>query len=572
MKSKIFYLKWVFSFTKECRLSYLSSKMLPFFVNFAETGFEALSFKELFLCFSNKDVNNLYYSLGYFILAMIIASMGQGFTSYISTYSNSIFKAKVKGEFINKTLKLSILNMGEHSGEDLAKLNQDVDMACDGLNNFFDAVLIPFLEAIAFLALVFTVTWQIGSFYIVSLIPICLLNYFYSDKFHIKGMKIQENLTILNEKFQDIIKGAMTIKVFTLEEVMEEEVKDLSKEVLASKMEEQSLRVKYSFIANIFSHTFVTFPIIIGCYLVSVGTMVLPDVMFVSRYTYAIRYLVTSLITSATDLPIQIAGIRRLYEVFKKSNEGEYFGKELTIKNTESIIEFKDLKVTYREANIIENFNLNIKKGESIALVGPSGSGKSTIIKTIMQFAPYEGEIFYYGKKEKAYDLTYLRNMASYVSQESDLFEGTIYENILYGNMNATEEEVKHAAILAFADEFIVSLKDGYNTNVGENGNKLSGGEKQRICIARAFLKNAPIILLDEATSALDIESEAYVQKAINNLMVGRTIIIVAHRLSTIKNVDRILVIKDGKIIEEGNHENLLEKEGLYKELYSLQL
>ncbi|MDD6794795.1 MAG: ATP-binding cassette domain-containing protein, partial [Clostridiaceae bacterium] len=232
---------------------------------------------------------------------------------------------------------------------------------------------------------------------------------------------------------------------------------------------------------------------------------------------------------------------------------------------------FDKLSMSYRGKEILHDFNIKIHEGEKIALVGPSGSGKSTIIKSVMSFVDYQGDIKLYGKSFKEYDLQYLRSLIAYVPQESTLFNCSIYENILYGNLKATKEEVIKAAKLAFAHEFIMDLPDQYDTNIGENGCHLSGGQRQRICIARAFLKNAPILLLDEATSALDSYSETKIQEAINNFMKGRTIIMVAHRLSTVINADKIYVMNEGNIVEEGDHEELIAKDGIYKNMYQLQ-
>lgn len=299
--------------------------------------------------------------------------------------------------------------------------------------------------------------------------------------------------------------------------------------------------------------------------------MILADVMFVSRYTYAIRYLAIALIKSATEIPRQSSGIERIYDIFHRKDEKIEFGKLKSAHKEGAILSLDNISVAFRDKNVVDKFSLDVKENQTIALVGSSGAGKSTIIKAIMGFVQYDGDIKLYGRSFKEYDLEYLRSMISYVPQESVLFNSSIYENILYGNPKASKEEVVKAAKLAFAHDFIMDFSDGYETIVGENGANLSGGQKQRICIARAFLKNSPILLLDEATSALDLESEAKIQKAINNLMIGKTIIVIAHRLSTIVNSDEIIVINDGRIAERGKHAELLSKQGIYSYMYGLQ-
>lgn len=571
MKSSVGLLKWMFSFTKDYRLGWVFSRIAPLIFNFFERFFEAMSFRQLFICFTSRDVSDLYRTVIYYVTALIIDAVGKSIVNYTNTYSNAVLKAAVKGKFISKVSRVHIGKDVEHSGRLLSRLNQDVDTACDVLNNAVDNVLIPALEGTAYLILVFSVCWQISCFYVITLIPISIINLFFTEKFHAIGQKVQGKLAVLNEKFQDTLAGAMVIKLFMLEDIMENEVRELSSEVLEAKKEEQLLRFKYMSIVNVFSHAFSTLPIIIGCYLVSIGAMLLPNVMFVSRYTYAIRRLVNGLITSATDIPRQISGVERVYEIFNEKDQADDFGTMKPAASTDIMISFKDLTVEYRGSNVVNNFSYDVKKGKTIALVGPSGSGKSTIIKAVMQFVNYSGDIEVLGHSVKEYNLMELRKMISYVPQESMLFDCSIYENILYGNMNATREQVIEAAKQAFAHDFIMSFPEGYDTMVGEDGSRLSGGQRQRISIARAFLKDSPILLLDEATSALDLQSEAEIQSSINALMEGRTILVVAHRLSTIVNADSILVIDNGEIVEMGSHDKLLEHGGVYRRLYDLQ-
>jgi ATP-binding cassette subfamily B protein len=215
---------------------------------------------------------------------------------------------------------------------------------------------------------------------------------------------------------------------------------------------------------------------------------------------------------------------------------------------------------------------LKIPAGKTVGLVGVSGSGKTTLTKLLLRFDDVtSGAIYIDGKDIRDVTQTSLREAIAYVPQESSLFHRSIFENIAYGKMDATREEVIRAAKLANADEFIRELPNGYDTLVGERGVKLSGGQRQRVAIARAILKDAPILVLDEATSALDSESEALIQEALKNLMKNRTSIVVAHRLSTIAGLDMIVVLSEGKIVEQGSHQELLKKGGEYAKLWSRQ-
>jgi subfamily B ATP-binding cassette protein MsbA len=220
----------------------------------------------------------------------------------------------------------------------------------------------------------------------------------------------------------------------------------------------------------------------------------------------------------------------------------------------------------------LNKINLKIEKGKTIALVGQSGSGKTTLADLLPRFYDLEhGEILLDGENIKDYRLKDLRGLFGIVTQESILFNDTVYNNIAFGMPEAKEADVINAATIAHAHEFISQMSDGYQTNIGDRGGKMSGGQRQRISIARAILKNPPILILDEATSALDTESERLVQDALTNLMKNRTTLVIAHRLSTIHHADEIIVMQHGEIVERGKHDDLLAKAGIYKRLYDLQ-
>jgi ATP-binding cassette subfamily B protein len=265
---------------------------------------------------------------------------------------------------------------------------------------------------------------------------------------------------------------------------------------------------------------------------------------------------------------------RELTEILDMKDDvvDEPGAKKLVINKAK--INFSNITFKHKDAKepIFENYSLTIAPGERVGLVGISGSGKTTLTKLLLRFADVDaGEIMIDDQNVRNVTQQSLREAIAYVPQESSLFHRTVFDNIAYGRPGASKEEVLKAAKLANADEFIKKLPDGYETMVGERGVKLSGGQRQRIAIARAILKDAPILVLDEATSALDSESEALIQEALNNLMKGRTSIVVAHRLSTIAGLDKIVVLNDGKIVEQGTHAELLARGGEYQKLWSRQ-
>ena len=266
--------------------------------------------------------------------------------------------------------------------------------------------------------------------------------------------------------------------------------------------------------------------------------------------------------------------IERIFEVLDSVPAIRDKENAIQMKREHTSIQFNNVNFEYlKDVPVLKNINLSIKLGETIALVGNSGGGKTTIVNLLPRFYDIKsGSITIDGIDIRDYTLASLRQNIAVVFQDNFLFSGTIRENILLGNQNATEEQVLKAVKMAYLDEFIVTLKAGLDTQIGERGILLSGGQKQRVAIARAFLKDAPIIILDEATSALDNKAEAIVQKAIENLMKDKTVFVIAHRLSTVKNADKIAVINEGQLVELGNHEQLMAIEnGKYKALYDMQ-
>lgn len=266
------------------------------------------------------------------------------------------------------------------------------------------------------------------------------------------------------------------------------------------------------------------------------------------------------------------ASVDRIEELINEDIGIKEIENPIVLNEFKNCIELKNVSFAYRNKTILENINLKIEKGKTIALVGSSGAGKSTLVDLIPRFHDtISGEILIDGIDIKNYSLKSLRTQLGIVTQEPILFNDTIANNISLGMETPSQELIINAAKVANAENFILQKQDKYQTNIGERGNKLSGGEKQRITIARAVLKNPPILILDEATSSLDTESEKLVQDAINNLMSNRTSIVIAHRLSTIRNADEIIVMQKGKIVERGDHNTLLELGGFYKKLVTMQ-
>jgi subfamily B ATP-binding cassette protein MsbA len=281
---------------------------------------------------------------------------------------------------------------------------------------------------------------------------------------------------------------------------------------------------------------------------------------------------VKRLIKVNNNIQRSLGAAERVFEVLDEIPDIKDRPEAVTLPRVPGNVRFEQVSFAYDDEPVLKDVTLQAAPGEVVALVGPSGAGKSTLVGLITRFYdPQAGVITIDGADIRAVTLESLKKNIALVDQETFLFNDTIRNNIRYGRRDASDAEVETAAGLAYADEFIRQLPFGYESNIGDRGVRLSGGQRQRICIARAILRDAPILILDEATSALDTESEAMVQKALANLMQNRTTFVIAHRLSTIMHADKIVVLEDGQIVDTGTHQELLGRSGLYRKLYNMQ-
>jgi len=310
------------------------------------------------------------------------------------------------------------------------------------------------------------------------------------------------------------------------------------------------------------------------------GNLVLVEGYMDGATFLAYLAIFTQVLTPAKDISRAISVVQRglvsaerIFKIVDTEPEITDHPDAVELEGINDSIEFRNVFFAYdRHKTILKDINITFKKGKTVALVGPSGGGKSTIADLIPRFYdPTEGEVLIDGKPIKSFRLESIRGKMGIVTQESILFNDTVFNNIAFGKPSARQEAVIHAAKIANAHDFIVQMENGYETVIGERGTKLSGGQRQRISIARAVLKNPPILILDEATSALDSESEKLVQEAMTALMKNRTSIVIAHRLSTIQHADEIIVVHKGEIAERGTHDTLIENNGLYKRLKRMQ-
>ncbi len=383
--------------------------------------------------------------------------------------------------------------------------------------------------------------------------------------------KIRNDIENLNANLSNSITGILTVKSFNREKKESERINLSSNEVKSANYHAIRLSAAFIPIIRIAILFGFTATLLIGGFLALDGEIKVATYSVMLFITQRLLWPLTELGVIFDSYQKAMASFRRIINLKNTTPTIDNGNEKLT--NFNKKIEISNLNFEYvKNFPVLNDISIDINKGQTTAIVGSTGSGKSTLIKLILRlYDSTSGEIKFDGKNIRDLELDSLRNKIGLVSQDIFLFEGTVFENIAYGNLDAKDEEVWEAAKLSESDKFINLLPNKENTIVGERGQKLSGGQRQRISIARAILKNPEILILDEATSAVDNETEAAIQRSINTLKEGRTVIAIAHRLSTIRNAEIIYVLEEGKVVESGNHESLLETNGVYSKLWSVQ-
>jgi ATP-binding cassette, subfamily B, bacterial MsbA len=479
----------------------------------------------------------------------------------------------VRNDLYRKNMQLGLgFFTRNETGVLMSRVVSDVSLMQEGVGSVISGLFRDGLSAVSLLGVIFFRDWKLALISFV-VIPLTVLPAQKIGK-RIKGLARsgQEKMGDLASILQETFSGIKVIKAFGLESREVERFKRCNEQYYYYTRK----NIKYEGLSTPIMEFITSFGIAAVIWVG--GTNVMNGTRSASEFFSFITAMVLvfnpvkRLLSSYNNMQRSIGAAERVFEVMDEKPEIVDAPDARDLGKASGAMEFRDVHFKYGDEYVLQGVNLQARRGEVIALVGPSGGGKTTLVSLITRFYdPTRGAVLMDGVDIRSRTIKSLLSQIALVDQETILFNDTIANNIRYGHTEASDAEVEAAARAAFAHDFVLELPEGYETNIGDRGVRLSGGQRQRLCIARAILKDAPILILDEATSALDTESEQMVQQAINNLMASRTTFVIAHRLSTITHADRIIVLEKGVIAEMGSHQALLENDGLYSRLHGMQ-
>ncbi len=517
--------------------------------------------------------------LGKICIALLVMFLVKSIFGYLQavliiSVEQSVIRDLRNGLFTKLTeLSLSFYH-GQRSGQLISRVTNDVFLVRRALVATFASLFREALLAFLYLGLAFWISWRLSLITLVVLPPIVLLIGKVGQRLRRRSARIQEKMADVTSTLQEAISGIRVVKAFGMEEYERRRFFENTRDFFRATIRMELLSVLASPLTEYLGVIGVVLVLWIGAREVLVGGAVSADwfLIFLAALLSAMNPL-RNVSRANSELQVGLAAAARVFEILDTRPRIVSRPGAPVIGSFEKRIAYEDVSFSYdRGGEVLTSVDLEVGRGEVVAVVGPSGAGKSTLLDLLPRlFDPTSGRITIDGQDLRDVGLASLRRLMGIVTQETILFNDTVRNNIAYGLEGAPYEVVEAAAKAANAHGFISAMPQGYDTEIGERGVMISGGERQRIAIARAILKNPPILIFDEATSSLDTESERLVQEAIEHLLAGRTVLLIAHRLSTIRNADRILVLDGGKIVEQGSHEELLAAGGLYRHLYDMQ-
>ncbi|RFZ79487.1 ABC transporter ATP-binding protein [Lacrimispora amygdalina] len=513
------------------------------------------------------SIGALYFGL------RIIDGMASFYMAYTGHVMGAAIETDMREDAFSHLQKLSDNYFNNTKiGQIMSRITSDLFDVTEFAHHCPEEFFIAFLKTVISFVILSGINLPL-TLIIFLLIPVMAVSCTYFNIQVRKAFKHQRNhIGELNARIEDSLLGNRVVRAFANEKIEIEKFNRDNQEFLQIKRKTYKYMAAFQNTIRMFDGLMYVVVIVAGGIFMIKGLIEPGDLVAYTLYVSTLLATIRRIIEFAEQFQRGMTGIDRFMELMDANVDifDEEGARPLT--EIKGEISFEDVSFEYPDDRnpVLSHINLKIRQGEKVALVGPSGGGKTTLCSLVPRFYdPTEGRILIDGQDIREVTLKSLRSTVGVVQQDVYLFSGTVYENIEYGRPGASMEEVVTAAKMAGAHEFIMGLKDGYHTYVGERGVKLSGGQKQRISIARVFLKNPPVLILDEATSALDNESEQLVSQSLERLSKGRTTVTIAHRLTTIQNADRILVLSDNSIVEEGSHEELLLKKGMYYQLYT---
>ena len=567
--------------------------ILKILFNIDRMQYEFIAWSDAGTGFVDKCINNLYWFVSdsmatigaskVLLLLCVVLSVATLFKTACYFGANAVMVPirtgvvkDIRMEIYNKIISLPIgFFSQERKGDIIARMSGDVQEVENSITGTLDMLIKNPILIVCYFGTLIALSWKLTLFVILFAPLMLLLMSAIGRKLKAQSLEAQTLWSDTMSQVEETLGGLRIIKAFIAEKKMSGRFDSVTDNMRIKNNRVAVRQASAHPVSEFLGTVMIAIVLWYGGWLIlgDRATIDAPTFIYYMTILYSVIQPIKDLSRAAYSIPKGLASMERIDVILNAENDIKEKEQPLPLKGFDGSIRFEGVKFSYEDGRqVLKGIDLEIAKGKTIAIVGASGAGKSTLVDLIPRFYdPDEGRITIDGIDIKDVSIKDLRSLMGNVNQDPILFNDTIFNNIAFGVENATKEQVEAAAKIANAHDFIMEKEEGYQTNIGDRGVKLSGGQRQRISIARAILKNPPILILDEATASLDTESERIVQDALDKLMSSRTTIAIAHRLSTVKNADEIIVMDEGRIVERGTHDELITKQRYYKKLYDMQ-